>query len=202
MNNKLASILISDVFNAEEYGFINTNVFGNKPFVMYVASPFIQPKKWITSREINRQCKLIVGQYRLPLTNEISPLWEFAHYNAIQFKNAKLPKAVLDSYVLYKNCVFINLANPGEVAKLLLVHIPKGISVINFSNDPLIIGMSSNTVDLSGVDSLVLPGKLYGSRKSTELFKKVWIGKNELCYTSESNNRGISVIVNRQSCAI
>lgn len=200
MSNKLSSVLISDVFNEEEYGSLNINAFGNKPFVMYAASPFIQPLKWINDREVCRQCKLIVGQYYLPFTHDVSPLWEFAHYNAIQFKNVKLSKSVLDNYVLYKNCVFINLANTGKIARLLLVYIPKGVSVIDFTGDPLVIGMSSNTVNLSGVKSLSLPGKIYGANKYSGLFKQILIGRDTLCYTSDKTAKGMNVFA--QSCAV
>lgn len=178
--NQLKKILISDNLNAENYGSLPEEILSEEPFILCVASPFITEAElqWKMNcySYIRHQCKAIVGQHFLPYTNEIAPICRFALHNNYKFRTVKLPQAVMQHYKLYKGCICVNLAKPDEDEKLMIVYIPEEtqkLGKLDLSCDPLIIGLSSNTVQLSqDIEELTVTGKLYGDRKNQQLFKE------------------------------
>ncbi len=178
--NQLKKILISDNLNAENYGSLPEEILPEEPFILCVASPFITEAElqWKMNcySYIRHKCKAIVGQHFLPYTNETAPICRFALHNKYQFRPVKLPQNVMQHYKLYKGCICVNLAKPDEDEKLMIVYIPEEtqkLGKLDLSCDPLIIGLSSNTVRLSQhMEELTVTGKLYGDRKNQQLFKE------------------------------
>lgn len=168
LSERVKTILISDNgFNPNDYGNPVISIDRHKKCLIYCASPFVRLDRWV-DYSIMRNCNGIIGAYRLPFTNEESPLWKFCKEYCIPFKNISLSEDVLNNYS-YENdgCVYFRYNNG-----LLLVHIPENKRIVqNTSNE--VIGLSANTVDLSNVDVLLINGKIYGEKRRNKYFRRL-----------------------------
>lgn len=145
-----------------------------KGFTLILDNPFVQLNKWVHPVAMRNQCKLVIAPNTVPNMRERSPVAEYCFKYHVPFVHCELKSNTTLHYVNMYDCTFVNLAGVGERPQLLLVGIPKWKEVVHIPEHPDIIGLSTNTIDLSTVVELKVPGKLYGA------FKKEFASKCQL----------------------
>ncbi len=150
----------------EDFGKIDVEPLRNlNKFSLMIKTPYVHLERWFNISRLRVVCKEVIAPKYCPFTHDETPIYRFCMENKIPFKGISLKNTITNKYIMIDNCVFVNLARINEYPRLLLVYIPIDKNVVIFENNESIIGLSTNTIDLSEVSRLKISGDLFGSFK-------------------------------------
>lgn len=178
--------MLTDYDDIDSIGAIDIDALERMPqFAIILSNPYTIMDRWFSPRILSMRCRTVMSPTNLPLVDCNSTIGAFCKNSRIPFMGYNLNSEESARYVVIDGCVFLNVVPDyrKSTPKLLLVHVPKSVSHINFTNVSDIIGVCTNTVEWDHLTSIRIPGKLYGHFK--KLFaKRCKIENNIISYSA------------------
>lgn len=154
----------TDFSNPNDFGFVDVSVMENcKDFVLMVSNPFTRLDAWLNTSVICTRNITIIAPKNAPCSGELSEVAKFCKKYHVEFMDSPLSNTANFNYIKMFGCTFVNISNVITQPKLLLVYIPDYMKRVDIPDNDSIIGVSTNTVNLSSIEHLSIPGKLYGN---------------------------------------
>lgn len=188
-NNKIRMEICLPKYDPEAFGRIDVECLETaKELVLAIGTPFIRLDRWFNPHTLWYKCRLVTSPENIPGFNGEDIIKSFCKAHRIPHMSAPLRPEEKSRYILYHGCVFVNLAELGEYPRLLLIHIPQNVDYVDLHDTREIIGLSTNTIDISHVHYLCVPGSLYGSFKK-EFGKQIQKVHSNLVYSDSFTKR-------------
>lgn len=182
----------TDFEKPDSFGYVDVSVVEKcRDFVLIVDNPFVRLDFWLNTSALCTHNITIVAPKYEPCTNDISAVAKFCMQYHVKLLESELEKDYTNKFIKMYGCTFVNISKVLTQPKLILVGIPSNVKYVDIPDNELIVGISTNTINLNNLSFLRVPGELYGNFKK-EFTKSCSINHNCIVYKNKFANKSVS----------